>query len=241
MKYEHIRKWFLTITIFKSIYQILSFFPECYLLDVLNISGSGINFSRCTTISLSKTSIVIWLKPCSFPSLFRPGGHGSQQGKWNRAGPCGVPGHKSFSVSPIFLLAGLIQPPGSSLNYKSESVSPSVLSDSLRQSIEFSRPDTRVGSRSLLQGIFPNQGSNPGLQHCRQILYQLSHKGSSKITKGRFKQLLIRVERGQGDKEEQSENNSAALGKGTGSPSRNIHKNIFELFCSYCFPDGASG
>ena len=30
----------------------------------------------------------------------------------------------------------------------------------------------------LLQGIFPNQGSNPGLLHCRQILYQLSHKGS---------------------------------------------------------------
>ena len=29
---------------------------------------------------------------------------------------------------------------------------------------------------SLLQGIFPTQGSNPGLLHCRQILYQLSHK-----------------------------------------------------------------
>ena len=34
------------------------------------------------------------------------------------------------------------------------------------------------GSRSLLQGIFPNQGSNPGLPHCGQILYQLSHWGS---------------------------------------------------------------
>ena len=37
---------------------------------------------------------------------------------------------------------------------------------------------TRVGSLSLLQGIFPAQESNPGLPHCRQILYQLSHKGS---------------------------------------------------------------
>ena len=37
---------------------------------------------------------------------------------------------------------------------------------------------TRVGSLSLLQRIFPTQGSNPGLPHCRQILYQLSHKGS---------------------------------------------------------------
>ena len=35
-----------------------------------------------------------------------------------------------------------------------------------------------VGSLSLLQGIFPTQGSNPGLPHCRKILYQLSHKGS---------------------------------------------------------------
>ena len=35
-----------------------------------------------------------------------------------------------------------------------------------------------VGSLSLLQGIFPTQGSNPGLPPCRRILYQLSHKGS---------------------------------------------------------------
>ena len=35
-----------------------------------------------------------------------------------------------------------------------------------------------MGSLSLLQGIIPTQGSNPGLLHCRQILYQLSHKGS---------------------------------------------------------------
>ena len=35
-----------------------------------------------------------------------------------------------------------------------------------------------MGNHSLLQGIFPTQGSNPGLLHCRQILYQLSHRGS---------------------------------------------------------------
>ena len=38
-----------------------------------------------------------------------------------------------------------------------------------------------VGSLCLLQGIFPTQGLNPGLPHCRQILYQLSHKGSPYI------------------------------------------------------------
>jgi len=38
--------------------------------------------------------------------------------------------------------------------------------------------NTGVGSCSLLQGIFPTQESNPGLLHCRQILYQLKYQGS---------------------------------------------------------------
>ena len=38
--------------------------------------------------------------------------------------------------------------------------------------------NTGVSSLSFSRGIFPTQGSNPDLQHCRQILYQLSHKGS---------------------------------------------------------------
>ena len=38
--------------------------------------------------------------------------------------------------------------------------------------------NTGAGSLSLLQGFFPTQGSNPGLLHCREILYHLSHQGS---------------------------------------------------------------
>ena len=41
--------------------------------------------------------------------------------------------------------------------------------------------NTGVGSLCLLQGIFPTQRSNSGLPHCRQILYQLRHKGSPRI------------------------------------------------------------
>ena len=41
--------------------------------------------------------------------------------------------------------------------------------------------NTRVGSHSLLQEIFPTQGSNLGLPNCRWILYQLSHQGSPGI------------------------------------------------------------
>ena len=37
--------------------------------------------------------------------------------------------------------------------------------------------NTGVGWHVLLQGIFPTQGSNPGLPHCGQILYHLSHQG----------------------------------------------------------------
>ena len=38
--------------------------------------------------------------------------------------------------------------------------------------------NTEMGCHALLQGIFPTQGWNPGLQHCTRILYQLSHQGS---------------------------------------------------------------
>ena len=41
--------------------------------------------------------------------------------------------------------------------------------------------NTGMGSLSFLQGIFPTRGLNPGLTHCRKILYQLSHKGRPKI------------------------------------------------------------
>ena len=42
--------------------------------------------------------------------------------------------------------------------------------------------NTGVGNCFLLQGIFQTQGSNPGLPHCRHILYQLSHGGKPKKT-----------------------------------------------------------
>ena len=69
---------------------------------------------------------------------------------------------------------------------RSLSESRSVMSDSLRSHrlqparllCPWNSPDqnTGVGSCSLLQGIFPTQGSNPGLPHCRWILYHLSHQ-----------------------------------------------------------------
>ena len=73
------------------------------------------------------------------------------------------------------------------LSEKSESVSNSLMSNSLQPyELEPARllypwnspgKNTRVGSHSLLQGISPAQRLNPGLLHCRQILYHLSHQG----------------------------------------------------------------
>ena len=67
-------------------------------------------------------------------------------------------------------------------------ISHSVMSDSLqprglwptRLRCPWNSPgeNSGVGSHSLLQGIFLTQESNPGLYHCRQILYHLSHQGS---------------------------------------------------------------
>ena len=59
--------------------------------------------------------------------------------------------------------------------------SSALQADSLPAKPQGKPKNTGVGSLSLLQGIFPTQGSNPSLPHCRQILYQLSHKGSPRI------------------------------------------------------------
>ena len=73
--------------------------------------------------------------------------------------------------------------------FENESVSHSVISDSLQPHgllYPWNSPgkNTRVGSHPLLQGIFPTQGLNLGLLHCRQILHHLSHQGSPNIPSG---------------------------------------------------------
>ena len=72
--------------------------------------------------------------------------------------------------------------------HESENESHKVVSNSLRlhrlQPVLLLCPwnppgkSTGVGFHVLLQGIFPIWGSNPGLPYCKQILYQLNHKGS---------------------------------------------------------------
>ena len=101
----------------------------------------------------------------------------SKQEYWDGL-PCPSPGDfPDPGIEPAYLtylaLAGGFFTP--------ESESCSVMSDSLRPNGLYSPWDspgqnTGVGCLSLLQAIFPIQGSDPGRPHYRQILYQLSHK-----------------------------------------------------------------
>ena len=103
---------------------------------------------------------------------------------WNQGdGKLSVPGKgggaacTSLRVVPIVFLLVFF------CFFLSESESRSIVSDSLRPHGLYSPwnspgQNTGVGSRFLLLGIFPTQGLNPGLSHCRRTLYQLSHKGS---------------------------------------------------------------
>ena len=83
--------------------------------------------------------------------------------------------------SLVSLLALSLSSSSMCLSITSESEIHSIMSNSLwphglQSPWNSPGQNTGVGSLSLLQGIF--QGLNPGLLHCRQILYQLSHKGN---------------------------------------------------------------
>ena len=71
--------------------------------------------------------------------------------------------------------------PGDLPNPGIEPRSPASQVGSLPAEAQGKPKNTGVGSLCLLQGIFPTQGLNPSLLHCGQILYQLSHKGSSRL------------------------------------------------------------
>ena len=80
-------------------------------------------------------------------------------------------------------------------------VSHSVMPDSLRPHglqptrllcpRDFPGKDTGTGCLFLLQGIFPTQGWNTDLLHCRQLLYHLSNEGNPKAWQGEVKCLVM--------------------------------------------------
>ena len=102
---------------------------------------------------------------------------------------------KGLNPCLLYWQAGSLSlaPPGKPIIYRCAVLllSCSVMSNSLCP-MDYSPPgssvhgdspgkNTKVGCHTLLQGIFPTQGSNPGLLHYRHILYHLSHQGSSRM------------------------------------------------------------
>ena len=108
------------------------------------------------------------------------------QGGWlhHFAFPSAVDEDNFFTFSPVlviscfffFIIAILV---GIKWRWKSLSRVRLFATPWTLQSMAFSRPEYWSGY--LIQGIFPTQGSNPGLRHYRWILYQLTHKRSPRI------------------------------------------------------------
>ena len=83
--------------------------------------------------------------------------------------------------SPVETLVFPSRPSCSSLIVKVTQLYLTLQSHGLYSPWNFPGQNTGVGSCSLLQGIFPTQRSNPGLPHCRWVLYQPSHQGNPRI------------------------------------------------------------
>ena len=90
--------------------------------------------------------------------------------------PCAPPPGLTSSRPPCVRSPGRRRTPARAPPLESESERCPALPHSLRPG-----RNAGVGSRSLLRGIFPSRGWNPGLPHGRRILYQLSHQGSPRM------------------------------------------------------------
>ena len=76
--------------------------------------------------------------------------------------------------------------PGDLPNPGIEPGSPTLQADALPSEPPGKLKNTGVGCHVLLQGIFLTQGSNPGLPHCRQNLYCMSHQGRYLYQKNKY-------------------------------------------------------
>ena len=91
--------------------------------------------------------------------------------------PMGCIQSMEFSM-PEYWSGYPIPSPGDLPNPRIKPRSPALQVDSLPAEPQGKPKDTGVGFLSLLQGIFPTQGSNLGCLHCRRIFCQLSYQGS---------------------------------------------------------------
>ena len=93
---------------------------------------------------------------------------------------CSQPGSSVHGILRARMLE-LFPSPDDLPNPGIKPMSPALQVDSLLTELPGKPINIGLSCHALLQGIFPTQGSNPGLPHYRQILYSLSHQGSPRI------------------------------------------------------------
>ena len=132
-----------------------------------------------------------WEHVCNrlgLPSCVQGMRPGQVSGNSGKSSLMGGQWYNVWSKKRLFLLAWECDSSRLQPGRNDESESSLVVSDSLWPCGLYSSWNSpgkngEAGSLSLLQGIFPTQGSNAGLPHCRWILYQLSHKGSPEMVR----------------------------------------------------------
>ena len=120
--------------------------------------------SNITLLQFTSMLNICWPSTVHFARHYEVGGAEGTQGRWSgklqechqgnkRDTPLNIVRVKSLSLSDSFQPCGLCP-------------------------LDFPGKNTGMGCHFLLQGIFPTQGWNLGLPHCRQTVYHLSHQGS---------------------------------------------------------------
>ena len=131
-----------------------------FLMQLLGTSGKFLG--RIMELCYCQHSTVLWWTPSGVftekTELYNCGGNGKQSLE-SRESEIST----GAAVPQSGHLEALVAPPGTSVHRDSPG------------------KNTGVGCHSLLHEIFPTQRTNPGLLHCRWILYQLSHQGSPRI------------------------------------------------------------
>ena len=119
----------------------------------------------------------------------------SRQGYWSGL-PCPLPGDlPNPGIKPVSLTSPALACVLSHFGHVQLFVTPGLWPIRLLYIWDSLGKNTEAGCHALLQGIFPIQGLNPSLLHCRWICYCLSHQGMSLLTTVQYKIKSLKLKK----------------------------------------------
>ena len=142
-------------------------------LEMKEVGGGLFQWSQCNQRVLSRILCISWAQ-----EVFEFNHHDLPWSK-GQIWTIDSPGREGI-LSPVYL----ISLPSQKVKMKVIQSSPTLQLHGLCSLWKSPGQNTSVTSLSLLQGIFPTQGSNSGLAHCKQILYQLSTRVTQEYWSG---------------------------------------------------------